>query len=556
MVVANVKALRSTFCQKGVLAAERAMDKIRHHAGEPSQLTHVCFYLWQAMDVCYHYAEAWQVVVDCALEAHEQMLRAGRWSRWKEFLEMALSSSRKLADQESEMTLLLYLGLMHERCGEWPSARRRLEKVVVLAEELDECSPCGQALAALANLERQAGQMDKAQQQVDRALEVLQGSDDVYGLSEAYRVLGNLYLQQGDNAHALVTYFDALKYAEASEDPGSQASIYHNLGTICAQQGDSGGAASYYHQALALFRQAQDRTGEALTLSNIGLACQADRGYWRRSVGTFRQAINLAESSGYFQAETGALGYLIDILLRLGQIERAAAAVGRLRALYDATNSAYGLATVAYNSGLVSLARGDVQTALDCLERALTSPEFVSDPGDLAQAETARGRALTALGRWQEAETAYKRALAQWSTIVEWPGELETWLGLVELYRRMGAWTEWETAWEQTRSLARRIEREDALAWLDGTLGDARFAAGRVQAGCDAYLSALGRLADAEENARSQRCYRQIVERAREHVALWQAEGRDEDAAALRAALERGGEAVAHNWESWNQAAE
>lgn len=540
MVVADVEALRTSFSQKCVLAAERALNQINRHAGETSALSHLCFYLWQAMDVCYHYAKAWQVVVDCALEAHEQMLRAGRWARWKDFLEMALSSSRNLGDKQAEMTLLLYLGCMQERCGEWSLARTRLEQVVALADQLGDRSTWGRALTSLANLERQAGQMEEAQQKITQALEVFEGTDDISGLSEAYRVLGNLYLRQGNNANALITYFEALKHAEASGDLGSLASIYHNLGTICAQQGDSAGAASYYHQALDLFQQAADPAGEALTLSNIGLACQADRGYWRPAIETFRQAAALAAQSGYFQGETGALGYLVDILLKLGEVDQAVAAIEQLRDLYAAANSAYGRAIVEHYGGKVCLARGDAETALTHWQRAQEYPELRSDPEDMAQAETGKGRAYALLGRWQEAETAFRQALDQWATTTEWPGELETWLSLAELYRQMDAWEKWELVWEQTRSLARRIERQDAMAQLDAALGDAHLAASQTKAGCDAYETALRRLAQVEENDRLEWCYQLIVEQARAQVDALERAGRESDAAALRASLQRG----------------
>ncbi len=514
----QVQALRAHFCEKGIRAAQHALEMVRRHAGDPIAQERNCFYVRQAMEICYYYAQAWQVVVDCALEAHEEMLLTGRWAQWASYLELALDASRHLHDVHAEMRLLLHLGRMRERCGEWAVARTHFEQVTVLASQSHDRIAHGLALTALANMERQSGRLNQAQQWIARALELLADTDDARALSETYRGLGNLELQRGKHTEALRAYSKALEYAQAGQDLRCLASIYHNLGTMCAQQGESRGAAAQYDRALQLFRQVGDTVGEVMTLSNIGLACQADRGYWRQAIATFQQSIALAQQVGYYQGEVTALGYLVDTCLKLGEVHQAAAAIERLRALFTRTESAYDLAILERSEGLVCLACGEVEAALEHLQRARASPELADDWEEIAQIETALGRVYARLGDGEKAEAAYRQALAAWSNTAELPGELETWLDLVELERQQAAWEKLEEISKPARLLAQRIEREDALARLEIALGDIRFAAGCLEAGCEAYARAMRRVTSNGENDRQAQCGRYITEQVQAQI--------------------------------------
>lgn len=526
MVVNDVAAWRASFCAKGVRAARRAMEMIRRNAGDPSAQARNCYYLWQALNVCYDYAQAWQTVVECALEAHQEMLLTGRWAQWMDYLNMAIQASRRLADRRAETTLLLYLGRMQERCGEWNPARRHLEEAIALADGLGDRSARARALATLSDIERQAGHLDEAQRLAQQAIESLQGVDDAQALSEAYRGLGNVHFQRGRSKEAVAAYHTALEYAHACGDLHCLARIYHNLGTVCAQQGNTRSAAVEYDRALELFRQVGDMAGEALALSNIGLACQADRGYWRQAAETFRSAIAIAQKIGYYQGETTALSYLIDTLLKMGEVEQAEAAIEQLRAIYRRTDNTYGLAAIEHQTARVCLARNDARAALLHLQHARESPELSADCEDMALVETETGRAWAALGEWEKAESACKRALDLWAVASEWPGELDTWLALVELYRQTAAWEKLAGVLEAARALAAQVEREDALAVLDAAAGDALFAAGQIAAGCAAYLTALQRISASGENDRQAQCYQRLVAQARAQMAAQEQAGR------------------------------
>lgn len=525
MVVSDVAAVRSSFCAKGVKAAQRALEMIRRHAGDATAQQRNCYYLWQALNVCYDYAQAWQTVVECALEAHQEMLLTGRWAQWMDYLKMAIQASRRLADRRTETILLLHLGRVQERCGEWSLARQHLEQAITLADGLGDRSARARALATLSDIERQAGHLDEAQRLVQQAIASLHGVNDAQALSEVYRGLGNVHLQRGQSEEAVVAYYTALEYAHACGDLHCLARIYHNLGTVCAQQGNTRRAAVEYDRALELFRQVGDMAGEALALSNIGLACQADRGYWRQATETFDQAIAIARKIGYYQGETTALGYLIDTLLKMEEVEQAEAAIEQLRAIYLRTNNIYGLAAIEHQTARVCLARNDARTALLHLQHARESPELSADCEDMALVETETGRAWAALGEWEKAESAYKQALELWAVASEWPGELDTWLALVELYRQTAAWEKLQGVLEAARALAAQVEREDALAVLDAAAGEALFAAGQIAAGCDAYLTALQRATESSQGDCQARCYQRIAAQARAQLAAQEQAG-------------------------------
>jgi len=289
-----------------------------------------------------------------------------------------------------------------------------------------------------------------------------------------------------------------------------------------------------YHHALELFRQVGDQSGEAVAMLNIGLACQADRGYWQQAADSYHEVVALSDKAGYYHGQAIALCNLIDVLLKLGKVQQASAQVEQLHNLYARTNNAYGQAVVEHDRGTVCLAQGDAETALIHFQRAKEISDWATDAEEMAPAETNIGRAYTMLGQWEEAEAAYQRALDLWVTFTELPGELETWLSLVELYRQMKAWGKLESTLKTARELAQRIERDDALALLNAALADAHFAADEVQAGCEAYATALRDLAKPGENDRKADYLQRVILQAQAQVTGLQAVGRTEAASALR----------------------
>ncbi len=534
MVVSEVEALRASFAQKGIVAARRALAMVRANAGNPAAQERSCFYLWQAMDICYLYAQAWQVVVDCALQAHGEMLRTGRWARWIGYLEMAITASRQLADKQAETTLLLYLARMQEMCGEWSTARSRLHEAVALANQTGDHNARGRALTHLSDLERQAGHLEEAEKQITLARQALEGSGDIHALSELYRNVGNLTFQRSKIPQALEFYAQALEYAKAAGNLRCMAAIYHNRGNLCAQQGDTRGAATQYHLALELFRQIEDVAGEAMTLSNIGLACQVDRGYWRQAVDMYNQVLTISEKAGYYQGQITAHSYLVDVFMKLGEVKPLAATVERLQVLFTKANDEHGLACLEHCKGILYLAQEEPETALVHLWSAQQSPQLASDPDEVAAVETNIGRAYAALGRYTEAEAAFKRAFALWALCTEWPGELETHVSQVELYRQMGDWDKFEPALEAARSLAQRIGREDALALLEAAAAQAHLAAGQIKAGCLAFEKALQNLAGYGENDRQAQYYWQVAGRALDLINTLKQTGCADDASCKR----------------------
>ena len=109
-----------------------------------------------------------------------------------------------------------------------------------------------------------------------------------------------------------------------------------------------------------------------------------------------------AESLGEADRQAAALGWgepsirwwtpdLVEVLLELGRIDDAAAALDLWESDAARLGREWVLAQVTRCRGLVAAARGDLQEALACLERAVTEHEAVGDP-------FGRARALLALG--------------------------------------------------------------------------------------------------------------------------------------------------------------
>jgi DNA-binding CsgD family transcriptional regulator len=82
----------------------------------------------------------------------------------------------------------------------------------------------------------------------------------------------------------------------------------------------------------------------------------------------------------------------IETLVALGELDRAASALGRLEQQGQATRSAWALATAARCRGLVCSAAGDLDGAARSLERALVEHERLPIPFELGRTLLAKGR--------------------------------------------------------------------------------------------------------------------------------------------------------------------
>ncbi len=231
-------------------------------------------------------------------------------------------------------------------------ARARYKQLVELLSDRGEHSELPYLLAELARLECLAGNLTMAGEFADRGYEHAHqsGSDSLASLTRAMRAY--VYAHEGhtDNTRAAAT--DAIELADRSG---------WRLGAYWAAQ------------ALALLELSVGNDKSVLEVLEHWLG-RLERG----------GVVDLSRRRFVPDA--------IEAMVRLGQLERADALTQRLYECARALGRPSAVVAAARCSALIGAARGDVQTALDGLARALRDTPAVPVPLELARSLILKGQ--------------------------------------------------------------------------------------------------------------------------------------------------------------------
>ena len=187
----------------------------------------------------------------------------------------------------------------------------------------------------------------------------------------ALNLLGAACFYLGELGEAADAFAAALEMASVEDDLLILARATNNLGAIANLRGHHDAALGHYRLAVPTYQRLGQRRGLAESFHNIAI--------------TYRDIGELEEADEY---ERRAIDYAGD------GVEPRVAAMGMI-----------GRAEIA-------LRRGDPQLARGTSERAAAELERLHDPVNEADARRLVAAAAAALGRFDEAEVAFERALS------------------------------------------------------------------------------------------------------------------------------------------------
>ncbi len=203
----------------------------------------------------------------------------------------------------------------------------------------------------------------------------------------------------------------ALELARSLQDHAAEARCLNNLGIIANLRGDSRAALASYQLALAAYQQAGLVRGMAETQHNIGISRRA-LGDYRGALAAAEEAVRLADQLGDEALSALALAGRAELHLVQGDVDLAAAELGRAAATYERLQHPVGLAEVWRLEAGVARARGDSTGAAARLGRAAELARGQGSAHTLAEIERDLSAALEAIGDAAGARAARERAVA------------------------------------------------------------------------------------------------------------------------------------------------
>jgi tetratricopeptide (TPR) repeat protein len=265
--------------------------------------------------------------------------------------------------------------------------------------------------------------------------------------------------------------------------------VLNNLGSVVRHQGDYTQARAYQEQSLQIRREIGDRRGEAMVLGNLGILCRR-QGSYALARRYLEQTLPILRELGDQWSESRTLMNLGMILLDLGDYAGARVQLEKSRRMYGDIGDLTGeILSCQYLS-----------RTLHCLEDDHAALKYALDTLPLArQVERGEvlielGRALTGLGRLEEAVASYQQALEVSRELDMSAVATESLVGLVQVSLAGGEASQVQTCLEEILSYleSERLENLDEPFAVYLTCYRALQAAGDPRAG--AILDAGHRL--------------------------------------------------------------
>lgn len=338
---------------------------------------------------------------------------------------LAIQQDTAGADSRQLVEVLTNLGWVEEEDANYQSARRHLERAVAIHDRLDgpEDASFARTLYMLASVHRRLDDYQHAVRLYVRALSVLEqelGPDHINvarivdGLAMTKHALGEY-----DEARQLYERSLRITKAQLGPDHPEVATAAANFSVFLKRVGEFRRAMELYEQALRIEEAALGPENPYISYTLLGLGRlylqlgQYDRAkpYIERAA-TLRRAGYGARSSRY----AGPLLTLGKIALRTGNPKEARRL---LEQALEIQREAQPDATVNQAPAMVALAElavytGDPARCEHLVRQALAAVgdtfSGFEGPG-VAEARSVLGACLTALGRYQEAETSLVAAL-------------------------------------------------------------------------------------------------------------------------------------------------
>jgi len=325
---------------------------------------------------------------------------------------------KELSDQpEVQAEMLTVIGRIYQRMGLHEKAQTLLEKSVEAGRRAfgPESEPVAHGLNELGVVLRRKGDLARAAPVLEQALAIRRRvlGPNHPDVAVTAVELGRVYGDRGEDQKAEPLFREALDIRRRvlGEQDHETAVSLGDLAYVLRRRGDLAGAESLFRQALPIFRKVRGETHPDVATTLFDLAqLAADRNDFAGSEALFRQCMAidrkaLGENHPDFAID---LVHFSRTLLEEGKYDEAASDARQGIRIVEATSGrdhpviAFGEIYLAR----VHLARHEPALAEPLLRDALRIRQRSFQPDDwrIAVARSVLGAALTALGRYEEAE--------------------------------------------------------------------------------------------------------------------------------------------------------
>ena len=187
-------------------------------------------------------------------------------------LNIALSLSRQLQDQQAENDILTRLGLQSLISGNYPQAQQYYEEGLALALARKDIVAQARTLNSLGLLGYEVGKFTEAYQYYQDSLHIMQNVGDRLMEGRIRNNLGVVAYELGQYSQAVAAFKESIQINREVGDRFMESGGLSNLGLVFTQVGLYEQAIELYHRSLEIAQATGDKISEAGSLSGLGIA--------------------------------------------------------------------------------------------------------------------------------------------------------------------------------------------------------------------------------------------------------------------------------------------
>jgi CHAT domain-containing protein/Flp pilus assembly protein TadD len=341
-------------------------------------------------------------------------LGAGQLAVAAAAFERSRTAAHSRQDAGDEALAESYKGLVVAKSGDLDNAVAILTHAQGLARKTNSADPEARALLTLAAIAQARQRLNESLDLFQQAEKVSLRTGDPELISNALDGKGIALAALGKSAEAETAYQSARQAAIDGHNVDAEGETIGNWALLLRERGELEKSRDLLVRALAIRQELKDREGQGTALGNLA-DVEAALGAYGDALTHFQASLAIAgnpRNNNALAIRKNNLGKLYrlmgknDLALQefteAGELQRT----NRLRGEYISLNN--------QAAALLALGGKDVQ-AIQVSSNALAKARASNDTVETARILNTLGVAFRKIGRWPDAETAYREALTIWT---------------------------------------------------------------------------------------------------------------------------------------------
>jgi len=180
---------------------------------------------------------------------------AAFWSEALRLYELGVESAKRTKNEKILFNLLIGLGNMYLRVGEYDKARKTIDTSQEVNRKLGDQAGAATTLHQLGIIEQQKGNYDAAAKLYTESLEIKRKLGNQSGIASSLHQLGMIEQQKGNYDAAAKLYTESLEIKRKLGNQSGIANTFGQLGRLAEAQKDFNSAERHYRDALEIFER-------------------------------------------------------------------------------------------------------------------------------------------------------------------------------------------------------------------------------------------------------------------------------------------------------------